>query len=234
MKKISIISFALLICATCFSQVVRDHRNGKKTPYKPASPTQPPPVAATHRAGPPVTSIDPNKWYYIKRADTKKYMMIAGHKDPSRSMAYLAIEEMQQDNTSQQWRFVAVVDGGSTIYKLQNRKYTGDLLAVPVGLYMDLSRNRTEAQQQAFSFMMVLNPDKSWYMLTRGTDNKCALSSIVRNSSHCHPYYDEPVIGGRVIADSECTNTVRSDFVYQPVFTGKSDQKWVLEEVREK
>jgi hypothetical protein len=230
MKKLIILSFSLLITMVGFTQVVRDHRTGGKKPYTPP-PTQPPPVAGKPMAGQPATAINTGKWYYIKHFGTEKYMMISGHSDPTRSMAYLAIQEMQQDNTSMQWRFVSAEESGNTVYKLQNKKYTGDLYVMPIGLNMKFSRDAQNDLKKE-SFMMVLNPDKSWYILTRVSDNKCALSTIIKNSSHCHPYYEEGIVGGRVIAASECTNNMTREYVNQPVFTGKADQKWILEEVK--
>lgn len=147
-------------------------------------------------------------------------------------MACLDVEEMQQDNTAQQWRFVAADENGGTVYKLQNRKYTGYLYATIIELYMEFRRI---TRPDACSFMMVLNPDKSWYILTRLSENRRALSTVVRNDRHCFPYESDPLIGGRVLQDFECANSTRSEFVTsQTIFTGKSDQKWILEEVKDR
>ncbi len=235
MKKISILLPTLLLTATvCFAQQTRDHRRNPPQPVAPP-PVQPPPVYKPAPAGLPVTSIDPSKWYYIKKAGTKKYMTISGHKDLTRSNAILAIEEMQQDNSFQQWRFVTTEVDGSTIYKLQNKKYIGLLYTTPRELFLEQPRKIvSDVQKIAILFMMVLNPDRSWYMIIHPTgDFKISgLSSEIKSSRHCMPAESAPLIGGRVMKDYECAHDSRREYVTQPSFTGKSDQKWILEEVR--
>lgn len=232
MKKISILFLFIIATTVVLGQEVRDHRNNSKPATPPPTPSQPPPVAGNRPTGVVATTIIPGKWYYIRHAGTQKYMMIAGHKDQSRSFACLNVEEMQQDNTSQQWRFVAADENGGTVYKLQNRRYTGYLYATIINLYMEFRRI---TRPDACSFMMVMNPDKSWYILTRLSENSRALSTTIRNDRHCFPSESDPLIGGRVLQDYECANSVRNEFVTsQTYFTGKSDQKWILEEVKER
>lgn len=235
MNRISSLCSVLLLTATvCFAQQTRDHRVNKSEPFTP-QPAQPPPVYQP--AGPAVTSIVPGKWYYIKKAGTKNYLTIDGHKSQTRSNAVLATEVMQQDNTAQQWRFVATEVNGSAIYTLQNKKYTGLLLAAPRELYLAQSRDITkEMQKTAVLFMMVLNPDKSWYMITRPTGNNriLTLSTEIKNARHCMPTESAPLIGGRVLEDYECARDAKRDYVTQPAFTGMSNQKWILEEARDR
>ncbi|MBK8140012.1 MAG: hypothetical protein IPK57_02725 [Chitinophagaceae bacterium] len=233
MKKISLLFSALLLASiVSFAQQTRDHRRNSQKPFTPP-PVQPPPVASTKAAGPPVTNIVVIGITH-KKAGTEKYLMITGHKDPSRSNAILAIEQLQQDNTSQQWRFIATEVEGSTIYQLQNRKYSGVLFA-PRELFLEQPRSIKNDQQKISTFfMMVLNPDKSWYIITHPTGDLkiLALSSEIRSSRHCMPAESEPLIGGMVLKDYECSNDSRREYVTQPRFTGRSDQKWILAEAK--
>lgn len=236
MKRISLLISVLLVAVTiCTAQKTRDHRRNPK-PFTP-QPVQPPPVYQPSPAVPAITSIVPGKWYYIKKAGTKSYLTIDGHRNLSRSNAVLAIEDMQQDNTAQQWRFVIADIDGSTIYKLQNKKYTGLLQAAPRELFLEQPRDiANEVQKAAILFMMVLNPDKSWYMITRPTGNNriLALSSEIKNARHCMPAESAPLIGGRVLKDYECADDSKRDYVTQPIFTGMSNQIWILEEARDR
>lgn len=233
MKKLFIILLILSTATISFSQEVRDHRNGNKTPSLQNTPVKPTPVAGNHQAGAPVTSIDPNKWYYIKKAGSDKYMQISGHKNLTQSYAVLAIEEMQQDNTGQQWRFVSYEESGNTIYKLQNRKYSGYLYTAPFEFYMEFKRDRN-SKKNINAFLLVLNPDKSWYILTRTSGNKYALSIWKHKGRHCMPAESAPLIGGRVLLDYECADEMYREYVRAFEFTGKSEQKWILEEVMER
>ncbi|MBS1496859.1 MAG: hypothetical protein JSU03_08250 [Bacteroidetes bacterium] len=114
MKKLLITLIFLSTTIVSFTQVVvRDHRSGSNC-----------------YPGQVSTKIEPNKWYYIKKAGTNnKYMQIAGHKNPTKSYAILAAEDLQMDNTSQQWRFVQCEE--RNVYRLQNRKYAGFLFTAP-------------------------------------------------------------------------------------------------------
>jgi hypothetical protein len=240
MKKIIIVSLVLITWVSGFSQT-RDHRSGGNRGSRASDlpPTPPPPVAGKHKPGPPVTTIDPNKWYYIKKTGTEKYMEISGHKDRTRSMAYLALENMQQESISLQWRFVAVgEESGNTIYKIENRKFQGFLNPTRTYLFME-SRLRRVDESQIFraAFVMMLNTDKSWFILTRVSENRRALATEIKNSSHCQPYEADAIIGGKVraLADCECTKDMRREYVTaHTIFTGQDDQKWTLEEVRER
>lgn len=233
MKRISLLLPVALVAVTiCTAQQVRDHR-------RTSQPSNPQPgqtsVYQPGPAGPAVASIVPGKWYHIKKAGTKSYLTIDGHRNLTRSNAVLALEAMQQDNTAQQWRFVTTEVNGSTIYKLENKKYTGVLRAAPRELFLEQPRDIVnQLQKTGILFMMVLNPDKSWYMITRPTgDNRIlALSSEIKNARHCMPAESAPLIGGRVLKDYECADDFKRDYVTQPAFTGMSNQKWILEEAR--
>lgn len=213
MKKVFIILLFLSVTIVSFTQtVVRDHRSGTN-----CFPGQ---VSA---------KIEPNKWYFIKKVGTNKYMHIAGHKNETISAAILAIENLQQDRTSQQWRFVVTEENGNAIYKLQNRKYAGVLFTAPFELYMEF-KNDPNPKIQSDKFLLIPNPDKTWCILTRISGNKKALSIWRHKSRHCMPAGSNPVIGGRVMKDYECSSEMTRDYVGMSQFTGQSEQKWILQE----
>jgi hypothetical protein len=213
MKKISVTLLFLSITIISFTQaVVRDHRSGVN-----CFPGQ---VAAT---------IEPNKWYFIKKAGTNKYIHMAGHKNETISAAILAIEDLQEDRESQQWRFVVAEENGSAIYKLQNRKYAGVLFTGPFELYMAF-KDDPNPKIQSNKFFMTPNSDKTWCILTRLSRNQSALSIWTHKSRHCMPTGSEPVIGGRVMKDCECNNDIKRDYVGMTRFTGQIEQKWILQE----
>ena len=217
MKKISVTLLFLSITILSFTQtVVRDHRSGTNC-----------------FPGQVSTTIEPNKWYFIKKVGTDKYMHIAGHKNETISAAILAIEDLQQDRTSQQWRFVVAEENGSAIYKLQNRKYTGVLFTAPFELYMAFKDN-SDPKIQGNKFLLMPNPDKTWCILTRISGNKNALSIWKHKSRHCMPAGSDPLIGGRVMKDYECSNEVKRDYVGMSHFTGQNEQKWILQEADER
>jgi len=212
MKKILVTLLFLSITIISFTQtVVRDHRSGINV-----------------FPGQTSATIEPNKWYFIKKAGTNKYMHIAGHKNLTRSNAILAIEDLQPDNTGQQWRFIPGEENGSAIYKMQNRKYSGVLITEPFELLMDY-KNDPNPKLQSNKFLLVPNPDKTWYILTRLSGNKSALSIWNHKSRHCMPT-GSSAIGGRVLTDYECNDEIKRDYVGISSFTGLSEQKWILQE----
>ncbi|HKP71106.1 MAG TPA: hypothetical protein VJV05_17595 [Pyrinomonadaceae bacterium] len=181
--------------------------------------------------GPVATSIDTNKWYFIKLAGTEKYMMISGHRDVGRSMAKLTVNEILSENKGQQWRFVPK-EPGSAVYTLENRRYRGSLVSSNVFSHLEFRREKAELREKAGSFSMVANADKSWFIFPQLFSNKRALSTWTTRSTHCLPYYDDTGLGGRVIHESECTDEGTLQFVRAVLYSGKIEERWTLEEAK--
>ena len=234
MKKYFCLLFLLLPVLSALAQEVRDHRNGAGS-RPPRNPVQPPPAVNRARTGTAARSIEEGKWYFIRKAGSANYMQMSGHRDQTRSMAYVAVENLQQDTYSQQWRFTSVVENGATVYLLQNRKYIGKLFHTLVYVYLESRRLPLDKQMKDLMYYsMVPNGDGTWFILTSSSGNTRCLSTVIASNNHCHPYESEPVIGGRVLADCECSNTMRREYVSaQSRYTGTEDQKWILEQVRE-
>ena len=111
------------------------------------------------------------------------------------------------------------------VYKLQNRKYAGILFTAPFELCMDFNTDEN-SKRNLNAFVLVPNSaDKTWYILTKMSGSKKALSIWRHKSRHCMP------TGSKPIKDYECANEMTRNYVGISPYNAQIDQKWILQEV---